>query len=140
MNVFANGGDIYCASASSMFYVPVEKDGVNKELRAKGKVAELACGLIIKWHKSNPKICNFWRIMESCAKYAVRNKTFKNCRKGVLFIVSMTICLCIYRTAEKFRILSRKLSKTATVMNYLLTKAQRKVITVGVYSEHGAVK
>ena len=87
MNVFANGGDIYCASASSMFHVPVEKDCVNKELRAKGKVAELACGLIIKWHKSNPKICNFWRIMESCAKYAVRNKTFKNCRKGVLFIV-----------------------------------------------------
>ena len=94
MEVFANGGDIYCASASEMFKVPVEKHGVNKELRAKGKVAELACGygggvgalkamgldnadiqdIIIKWHKSNPKICQFWRIMESYAKYAVRKK------------------------------------------------------------------
>ena len=110
MDVFANGGDIYCASATAMFKVPVEKHGVNKELRAKGKVAELACGygggvgalkamgadkmgldnadiqdIIIKWHKSNPKICNFWRIMESCAKYAVRNKKIKHCRKGISF-------------------------------------------------------
>ena len=75
-----------------MFKVPVEKHGVNKELRAKGKVAELACGYgggvgalkamgaekmgldnadiqdIIKWHKSNPKICHFWQIMGSCAR------------------------------------------------------------------------
>ena len=44
LNVFAQGGDIYCASASEMFKVPVEKHGINKELRAKGKIAELACG------------------------------------------------------------------------------------------------
>ena len=43
MDVFAQGGDIYCSSASQMFKVPVEKHGVNGHLRAKGKVAELAC-------------------------------------------------------------------------------------------------
>ena len=43
MDVFANGGDIYCSSASQMFKVPVEKHGVNAHLRQKGKVAELAC-------------------------------------------------------------------------------------------------
>ncbi len=110
INVFANGGDIYCASASSMFHVPVEKHGVNKELRAKGKVAELACGygggvgalkamgadkmglsdadmegIIKKWRKANPKINNLWYAVENCATYAVRNKTFKTCRKGVTF-------------------------------------------------------
>ena len=110
MKVFANGGDIYCASASAMFGVPVEKHGVNHELRAKGKVAELACGygggvgalkamgadkmglsdadmqaIIDKWRKANPKISNFWSIMENCAKYAVRNRTIKHCRKGISF-------------------------------------------------------
>jgi DNA polymerase len=43
MDVFANGGDIYCASASQMFHVPVEKNGINGHLRQKGKQAELAC-------------------------------------------------------------------------------------------------
>ena len=110
MEVFKSGGDIYCASASAMFKVPVEKHGVNAELRQKGKVAELACGygggvsalkafgadkmglsdddmqaIITKWRKTNKKICNFWRIMENCAKYAVKNKTTKHCRKGISF-------------------------------------------------------
>jgi len=43
-DVFANGGDIYCASASQMFGVPVEKHGINGHLRQKGKIAELALG------------------------------------------------------------------------------------------------
>ena len=43
MDVFAQGGDIYCSSASQMFKVPVEKHGVNGHLRQKGKIAELAC-------------------------------------------------------------------------------------------------
>lgn len=43
LKVFEDGGDIYCASASQMFGVPVEKHGINGELRQKGKVAELAC-------------------------------------------------------------------------------------------------
>ena len=44
MQAFANGEDIYCASASKMFGVPVEKNGTNGHLRQKGKIAELACG------------------------------------------------------------------------------------------------
>lgn len=43
MEVFAQGGDIYCSSASAMFKVPVEKHGINGHLRQKGKIAELAC-------------------------------------------------------------------------------------------------
>ena len=42
--VFAEDKDIYCASASQMFHVPVEKHGVNSHLRQKGKIAELALG------------------------------------------------------------------------------------------------
>ena len=44
LDTFRNGGDIYCASASQMFRVPVEKHGVNGHLRQKGKISELACG------------------------------------------------------------------------------------------------
>lgn len=44
LDVFKNGGDIYCASASQMFKVPVEKHGINGHLRQKGKIAELALG------------------------------------------------------------------------------------------------
>jgi DNA polymerase len=44
LDTFRNGGDIYCASASQMFHVPVEKHGVNVHLRQKGKISELACG------------------------------------------------------------------------------------------------
>lgn len=43
MDVFANNGDIYCSAASAMFHVPVEKHGINGQLRQKGKIAELAC-------------------------------------------------------------------------------------------------
>lgn len=84
-DVFANGGDIYCASASQMFHVPVEKHGKNANLRQKGKVAELALGyggsvgalkamgalnmgvpedelkpLVDAWRTSNPHIVQFW--------------------------------------------------------------------------------
>lgn len=84
-DVFAEGGDIYCASASQMFKVPVEKHGVNGHLRQKGKIAELALGyggsvgalkamgaiemgipedelqpLVNMWRQSNPKIVQLW--------------------------------------------------------------------------------
>ena len=83
--VFAEGGDIYCASASQMFKVPVEKHGINGHLRQKGKIAELALGyggsvgalkamgalemglkedelqpLVNAWRQSNPQIVRFW--------------------------------------------------------------------------------
>ena len=95
--VFANGGDIYCASASQMFKVPVEKHGVNGHLRQKGKIAELALGyggsvgalkamgaldmglsedellpLVTAWRNSNPNIVKFWWKIDRAAMNAVK--------------------------------------------------------------------
>jgi len=100
MDVFENGGDIYCASASQMFHVPVEKNGVNGHLRQKGKIAELALGyggsvgalkamgalqmgvledelqpLVTAWRQSNPRIVKLWWDVDKAAMTAVRQKT-----------------------------------------------------------------
>ena len=99
LDVFKAGGDIYCASASAMFGVPVEKHGVNGELRQKGKQAELACGyggavgalkamgadkmglsetelkdIVQKWRKANPHIVNFWYRLEELAMCCILGK------------------------------------------------------------------
>lgn len=98
--VFKNGGDIYCASASQMFGVPVEKHGVNGHLRQKGKVAELALGyggsvgalkamgalemglteeelkpLVDAWRKANPCIVRFWWDVDAAVKECIQKKT-----------------------------------------------------------------
>ena len=98
--VFESGGDIYCASASAMFKVPVEKHGVNSHLRQKGKIAELALGyggsvgalkamgalemgltedelqpLVGAWRKANPHIVKFWWDVDRAVKTAVKQKT-----------------------------------------------------------------
>ena len=95
--VFESGGDIYCASASQMFKVPVEKHGVNGHLRQKGKIAELALGyggsvgalkamgaldmgltedelqpLVTAWRNSNPNIVKFWWEVDRAAMNAVK--------------------------------------------------------------------
>ena len=97
--VFANNGDIYCASASAMFGVPVEKHGVNGNLRQKGKIAELALGyggsvgalkamgaldmglseeelqpLVDSWRVANPNIVRFWWEVDRCVKDTVKNR------------------------------------------------------------------
>ena len=97
--VFASGGDIYCASASKMFGVPVEKHGVNGHLRQKGKVAELALGygggvgalkamgalemgvpeeelqgLVTAWRQASPNIVRLWWNVDAAVKCAVREK------------------------------------------------------------------
>lgn len=97
--VFANNGDIYCASASAMFGVPVEKHGVNGNLRQKGKIAELALGyggsvgalkamgalemglseeelqpLVDSWRAANPNIVRFWWDVDRCVKDTVKNR------------------------------------------------------------------
>ena len=97
--VFSKGGDIYCASASQMFKVPVEKHGVNGHLRQKGKIAELALGyggsvgalkamgalemglteeelpqLVDAWRQSNPNIVKFWWAVDRAVMEAVRYK------------------------------------------------------------------
>jgi len=98
--VFENGGDIYCASASQMFKVPVEKHGINGHLRQKGKIAELALGyggsvgalkamgalemglaeeelpdLVSAWRTSNPKIVRFWWDVDKAVNAVVKQKT-----------------------------------------------------------------
>lgn len=104
LKVFEDGGDIYCASASQMFHVPVEKHGVNGYLRQKGKIAELALGyggsvgalksmgalemglaeeelqpLVDAWRDSNPMITQFWwdvdRAVKECVKKRVPTET-----------------------------------------------------------------
>lgn len=106
LNAFKNGEDIYCASASQMFHVPVVKHGVNGELRPKGKIAELALGyggsvgalkamgaiemglkedelkpLVESWRVANPNITKFWWDVDKAVIKAIENKTtvkFKN--------------------------------------------------------------
>ncbi len=98
-DVFAKGGDIYCASASQMFKVPVEKHGINGHLRQKGKIAELALGyggsvgalkamgaldmglteeelppLVDAWRQSNPNIVKFWWDVDRAVMEAVKFK------------------------------------------------------------------
>ena len=95
--VFASGGDIYCASASQMFKVPVEKHGINGHLRQRGKIAELALGyggsvgalkamgalemgltedelypLVEAWRQTNPNIVSFWWDVDRAAMEAVK--------------------------------------------------------------------
>jgi len=98
-DVFESGGDIYCASASQMFRVPVEKHGVNSHLRQKGKIAELALGyggsvgalkamgalemglkeeelqpLVSAWRLSNPNIVRLWWDIDRAAMKAVKER------------------------------------------------------------------
>lgn len=98
MDVFAQGGDIYCSSASQMFKVPVVKHGINGHLRQKGKIAELACGygggvgalkafgadkmglseeemqdIVAQWRAASPSIPRFWRAAENAARQALNN-------------------------------------------------------------------
>ena len=98
-DVFAHNGDIYCASASEMFGVPVEKHGQNAHLRQKGKIAELALGyggsvgalismgaldmglaeeelqpLVNAWRNSNPNIVRFWWDIDRAVKTTITQR------------------------------------------------------------------
>ncbi|MEA5015673.1 MAG: DNA polymerase [Candidatus Limiplasma sp.] len=100
LDVFEEGGDIYCASASQMFGIPVEKHGVNGHLRQKGKIAELALGyggsvgaltamgalemglmeeelptLVTRWRSANPHITKLWWDVDAAALTAFTEKT-----------------------------------------------------------------
>lgn len=98
LKVFEDGGDIYCKSASRIYGVPVEKHGINGNLRQKGKVAELACGygggvgamkrmdstgavpeeemqrIVSDWRKASPKIVKMWHKFENCAYDTIMGK------------------------------------------------------------------
>lgn len=108
LDTFRNGGDIYCASASRMFRVPVEKHGVNGHLRQKGKISELACGyggsvgalknmgavemglpedelqgLINDWRNANPHIVRLWTEVGNATMKAIKEKTIVSLGKLV---------------------------------------------------------
>ena len=110
MDVFADGGDIYCASASKMFGVPVEKHGINGHLRQKGKIAELALGyqgsigalkamgadklglgdeelqeIVNSWRKASPRIKQLWYDVDAAALEAVRECRAVPLHHGVAF-------------------------------------------------------
>lgn len=97
IETFKAGGDIYCASASKMFHVPVEKHGINGHLRQKGKIAELALGyggsvgalkamgalemgipedelqpLVTAWREANPNIVSMWWDFDNAIKNAIK--------------------------------------------------------------------
>ena len=114
-NVFNKGEDIYCASASRMFHVPVQKHGVNAHLRQKGKIAELALGyggsvgalkamgaiemglaedelqpLVDSWRTANPNIVLLWWDIDKAVKTAIKEQ-IETESHGILFSVKKGI-------------------------------------------------
>ena len=110
LDVFRDGGDVYCATASQMFGVPVAKHGPNSDLRQKGKIAVLALGygggvsaleamggsrlglteteereIVWKWRESNPKIVGLWGKVERAAIAAIKTKRPISINRGITF-------------------------------------------------------
>lgn len=125
IDVFADGGDIYCASASQMFNIPVEKNGINGHLRQKGKIAELALGyggsigalksmgaldmglkeeelqpLVYAWRQSNPKITKLWWDVDRAAKNCVKEKTPTETH-GIKFIYQSGMLFIVLPSGRK---------------------------------------
>lgn len=108
LDVFREGGDIYCATASRMFGVPVEKHGVNSHLRQKGKISVLALGYgggvpaleamggskmgltereekqtVRQWREANPKIVRLWAVIEKAAITAIKTGNTVTIHRGI---------------------------------------------------------
>ena len=109
LDVFREGGDIYCSTASKMFGVPVEKHGRNAELRQKGKIAVLALGygggvnaletmggsrmglseaeekeIVTMWRNANPHIVRFWSAIEKAAVHAIKTGESVTIHRGIV--------------------------------------------------------
>ncbi len=131
--VFAQGRDIYCASASQMFHVPVEKHGQNAHLRQKGKIAELALGyggsvgalkamgalnygltepelkpLVDAWRQSNPRICRFWWDVDSAVKTCIRERTATETH-GIRFYYQSGMMFIVLPSGRKLTYVKPKL-------------------------------
>ena len=110
LEAFDRGEDIYCATASGMFHVPVEKHGANSHLRQKGKIAVLASGyqggpnalismgalkmglteeelpdIVSRWRKTNPRIVDFWQKVENAALYVMNTARPVGLDHGIIF-------------------------------------------------------
>lgn len=108
LEVFREGGDIYCATASQMFGVPVEKHGKNSHLRQKGKISVLALGYgggisaleamggsrlglteyeeketVRLWREANPHIVRFWAVVEKAAVTAIKTGNTVTIHRGI---------------------------------------------------------
>lgn len=108
LDVFRKGGDIYCATASQIFGVPVEKHGANAELRQKGKIAVLALGygggvsaleamggsrmglsqqeekdIMLRWREANPKIVKLWKVIELAAIRTIQTGETITINRGI---------------------------------------------------------
>jgi DNA polymerase len=108
LDIFRQGGDIYCATASQMFGVPVEKHGKNSHLRQKGKISVLALGYgggiaaleamggsklglteyeeretVKLWREANPRIVRFWSIIEKAAITAIKTGKTVTINRGI---------------------------------------------------------
>lgn len=125
IQVFAEGKDIYCSSASQMFGVPVEKHGINGHLRQKGKIAELALGyggsvgalkamgaiemglaeeelqpLVTAWRNANPYITALWWDVDSAVKTCVKQRTPMETH-GIRFIYESGFLFIILPSSRK---------------------------------------
>lgn len=135
MDVFRNNGDIYCASASAMFHVPVEKHGVNGHLRQKGKIAELALGyggsvgaltamgaldmglkeeelqpLVDSWRNANPNIVQFWWDVDRCVKTAIKQRTATETH-GIRFVYQSGMLFIILPSGRRLSYVKPKIGE-----------------------------
>ena len=120
LDAFQNGEDLYCATASQMFHVPVVKHGINGDLRQKGKIATLACGyggssgalismgalqmglkeeelpeIIDSWREANPKIVQYWWDVEKAAMRAFKSKERQDIGKISFVFYSGTLWMVL---------------------------------------------
>ena len=135
MKVFANNGDIYCASASAMFGVPVEKHGLNSHLRQKGKIAELALGyggstgalsamgaldmglkeeelqpLVNAWRTANPNIVQLWWDVDNAVKKAIKERTATETH-GIRFIYKSAMLFIVLPSGRRLAYVKPKIGE-----------------------------
>ena len=142
MDAFSAGKDLYCETASQMFGVPVVKHGVNGDLRAKGKIATLACGygggvgalkafgadkmglsddemqsIVAQWRAASPSIPRFWHETEKAVKHALRTPgrafTVQPC--GVKYIRDRMALRCILPSGRQLAYWAARLDADGSI-------------------------